>query len=196
MRKALSSSWWWLVVRGIAAIAFGILAIAWPGVTLLLLLALFAAYAIVTGGVAIIGALQNRDDRGWWLVLLLGIISVAAGVIAIFYPGITALALIIVIGVNAIFSGVLDIAMAIRLRKEIEGEWLLGLAGLVSILFGVFVIMLPGAGALALVWLISVYAIATGILFIILGFKLRSGKHEALRARGTPAGQTTEVHHG
>ena len=188
MRKALSSSWWWLVVRGLAAIVFGILAIAWPAITLLFLIALFAAYAIVTGGVATIGALNNRDDRGWWLALLLGIISVAAGVIAIFYPGITALALIIVIGVNAIFSGVLDIAMAIRLRKEIQGEWLLGLAGLLSILFGAFVIILPGAGALALVWLISVYAIATGILFIILGFKLRSSRHEALPTREARAG--------
>jgi len=183
MRKALSSSWWWLVVRGLVAIAFGILAIAWPGATLLFLIALFAAYAIVTGGVAIIGALKNRDDRGWWLVLLLGVISVAAGVIAIFYPGVTALALVIVIGVNAIFSGVLDIAMAIRLRKEIQGEWLLGLAGFLSVLFGIFAILLPGAGALALVWLISVYAIATGILFIILGFKLRASRHDALHTR-------------
>src|SRR5262245_21430016 len=183
MRKALSTSWWWLVVRGLAAIAFGILAIAWPAVTLLFLIALFAAYAILSGGVAIIGSLKNRDDRGWWLVLVFGIISVGAGIIAIFYPGITALALIIVIGVNAVFSGVLDIAMAIRLRKEIRGEWLLGLAGLVSILFGVFVILLPGAGALALIWLISVYAIATGILFIILGFKLRSHRHDPMGAR-------------
>jgi uncharacterized membrane protein HdeD (DUF308 family) len=188
VRKTLSSSWWWLVVRGLAAIAFGILAIAWPAVTLLFLLALFAAYAIVSGGVAIIGSLKNRDDRGWWLVLVFGIISVAAGVVAIFYPGITALALIIVIGVNAVFSGVLDIAMAVRLRKEIRGEWLLGLAGLVSILFGVFVILLPGAGALALIWLISVYAIATGILFIILGIKLRSSPGEPLHGREAPAG--------
>jgi len=183
MRKALARSWWWLVIRGLVAIAFGILAFAMPGVTVLLLIALFAAYTIVTGGVAVIGALNNRDDRGWWLVLLLGIVSVAAGVIAIFYPGITALVLVIVIGVNAIFSGVLDIAMAIRLRKEIEGEWLLGFAGLLSILFGVFAIALPGAGALALVWLISIYAVATGILFIILGFKLRSRRHEPMGAR-------------
>ncbi len=148
----------------------------------------FAAYAIVTGGVAIIGALKNRDDRGWWLVLLLGIVSVAAGVIAIFYPAITALALIIVIGVNAFFSGLLDIAMAIRLRKEIEGEWLLGLAGIVSILFGAFVIILPGAGALALVWLIAVYAMATGILFMVLGFRLRSSRHDLLHTPGASAG--------
>jgi len=187
MRKALCSSWWWLVVRGIAAIAFGILAIAWPALTLLFLIALFAAYAIVTGGLGIIGALSNRDDRGWWLVLLLGIVSIAAGVIAIFYPGITALALVIVIGVNAVFSGMLDIAMAVRLRKEIEGEWMLGVAGLVSILFGIFVIILPGAGALALVWLISFYAIATGILFVFLGFRLRSRRH-TLQPREARAG--------
>jgi uncharacterized membrane protein HdeD (DUF308 family) len=188
MRKALSTPWWWLVVRGLAAIAFGVLAFAWPALTLLLLIALFAAYAIVTGAAAIIGALRNRDDRGWWLVLLLGVVSLAAGVVAFFYPGITALALIIVIGVNAVCSGVLDIAMAVRLRREIQGEWLLGLAGVVSILFGVLAIALPGAGALALVWLISAYAIAIGALFVVLGFRLRSAGHGPLHGRHATAG--------
>lgn len=182
MRGALSRSWWWLVVRGVAAIGFGILALAWPGLTLLFLVALFAAYAIISGGLAVVGALRNRDQGGWWLVLVLGLVSLAAGVVSLFYPGITALVLVIVIGVNAVFSGALDIVMAVRLRKEIRGEWLLGLAGLVSLLFGVFVIAVPGAGALALVWLVSLYAIATGILFIVLGFKLRSRDGEPLGA--------------
>lgn len=188
MIETLSGSWWWLVVRGVAALAFGILAIAWPGLTLLLLIAFFAAYAIISGGLGIIGALRNRGERGWWLVLLLGVVGVAAGVIAVFFPGITALALIIVMGVNAVFSGVLDLAMAVRLRREIRGEWLLGLAGLVSILFGAFVIAVPGAGALALVWLLALYAIATGVLFVVLGFKLRSRGHEPPHGRAAWAG--------
>lgn len=107
--------------------------------------------------------------RSWWHLALRG-----AAVVTVFYPGITALAPVIVMGVNAIFSGVLDISMAIRLRKEIRGEWLLGLAGVVSILFGVLVLAFPGTGALALVWLIAFYAIVVGVLFIALGLRMRS----------------------
>lgn len=174
MRTLLSNSWWMLLVRGLAALIFGILALAWPGVTLLVVMALFAAYALVSGAGELIGALQNRKEPGWWLVLLLGLVSMAAGVIAIVYPGLTALVLAIVIGVNAIFSGVLEVTMAIRLHKEIRNEWLLALAGILSILFGAFVLVSPGAGVLALLWLIAVYAIATGVLFIVLAFRVRS----------------------
>lgn len=175
MRQLLSRSWWTLALRGAAAVIFGILALAWPGVTLLFVVALFAAYAIVAGAAALAGALRNRGEQGWWLVLLLGIVSLAAGVVAIFYPGITALALVLVIGVNAIFSGALDVSMAVRLRREIHGEWLLALAGVLSILFGAFVVIFPGAGAFALLWLIGVYAIATGVLLLLLAFRVRSG---------------------
>ena len=187
MRQLLSLSWWMLALRGLAAVIFGILALAWPGATLIVVVALFAGYAIVGGGAAVVGALQNRSDRGWWLALLLGLVSLAAGILAIFYPGITALALVLVIGVNAIFSGVLDVAMAIRLRREIQGEWLLALAGVLSILFGAFVIIFPGAGALALLWLIAVYAIALGVLLIVAGFRLRSSRRDDLhRQRAVP----------
>lgn len=178
MKRLLAQSWWMLALRGLAAVVFGVIALAWPGITLLFLVALFAAYAIVSGIAALAGAWRNRSERGWWLALLLGIVSVAAGVIAIFYPAITALVLALVIGINAIFSGVLDVSMAIRLRKEIQGEWLLGLAGVLSILFGAFVAFFPGAGALALLWLIAVYAIAIGILLIILAFRVRRSGHD------------------
>ena len=179
MKRLLSNTWWTLVLRGAAALLFGILALIWPGVTLVLLIALFAAYAILGGAAALVGAWSNRAEPGWWLPLLLGVISVAAGVIAMFYPGLTALALVLVIGVNAIFSGVLDVSMAIRLRKEIEGEWLLVLSGIVSVLFGAFVLVAPGAGALALLWLIAVYAIGSGVLLLALGFQLRSRRSAA-----------------
>ena len=176
MRQLLANSWWVLALRGLVALLFGILALLWPGVTLIFLVALFAAYAIVSGVVALAGALRNRSDRGWWLALVLGLVSVAAGILAIFYPGITALALVIVMGVNAVLSGVLEIAMAVRLRREIEGkgEWLLGLAGLVSILFGAFVLAFPGPGALALVWLVALHAMTIGILLLIAAFRLRA----------------------
>ena len=170
-------------MRGAAALVFGVLALAWPGVTLLLLVALFAAYAFVSGVATLAGALRNRSERGWWLLLLLGLAGIAAAIVTLFYPGITALVLVVVMGVNAIFGGVLDIAMAIRLRKEIRGEWLLGLAGVVSILFGVLVLAFPGAGALALVWLIAFYAIVVGVLFIALGLRMRSHAQAARQPR-------------
>lgn len=183
MRSVLARSWWHLELRGAAALVFGVLALAWPGVTLLLLVALFAAYAFVSGVATLAGALRNRSERGWWLLLLLGLAGIAAAIVTLFYPGITALVLVVVMGVNAIFGGVLDIAMAIRLRKEIRGEWLLGLAGVVSILFGVLVLAFPGAGALALVWLIAFYAIVVGVLFIALGLRMRSHAQAARQPR-------------
>lgn len=185
MTRLLSHSWWMLLLRGIAAVVFGVLAVAWPGVTLVLLIALFAAFTLVTGGAALASALRSRGEPGWGLVLLLAIVSIAAGVIAIVYPGITALVLILVIGFNAIFSGVLDIAMAVRLRKEIENEWTLALAGALSIAFGAIVVVFPGAGALALIWLIALYAVLIGALFIVLGFRVRSqGRQPGRPAHG------------
>ena len=174
MRQLLARSWWMLALQGAAAVMFGVLALAWPAVTLLFVVALFAAYAILSGGAAIVSALQNRVERGWWLPLILGLVSVAAGLIAIFYPGLTALVLVLVIGINALFTGVLELVMAVRLRKEIEGEWLLGFAGVLSILFGAFLVIFPGAGALALLWLIAAYDIVIGVLLIIAGFRLRA----------------------
>ena len=188
MDRLLSEYWWILVLRGAAALIFGVLAVLWPGVTLLVLIALFSAYAIVTGIAELVGAFRHRGAEGWWLVLLLGVVSVAAGVIAVIYPAITALVLVLVIGFNAIFSGVIDIAMAIRLRKEIRNEWLLALAGILSIVFGAMVVLVPGAGALALIWLIAAYAIVIGILFIVLGFRVRSWARSRERPpHGAPA---------
>lgn len=174
MQALFVRSWWHLALRGVVAILFGVLALAWPGATLLFLVALFAAYAVLSGIAAIAGGLRHRDERGWWLPLAFGIVSLAAGVIAIFYPGITALALVLIMGVNALIGGVLDIAMAVRLRREIQGEWLLAVAGLVSILFGVLVLAVPAAGVFALVWLVALYAIVAGVLLIATSLRLRS----------------------
>lgn len=175
MHELLMQSWWMLAVRGAIALLFGILALVWPSLTLLWLVALFAAYALLGGVVSVIGAVRNRqNDEGWWLILLLGLVSIGAGVIAIVYPGLTALVLVLVMGANALVTGVLDIATAIRLRKAIRGEWLLILSGIASVVFGVLVFLFPGAGALALVWLISVHAIVTGILLLVLAFRVRS----------------------
>jgi uncharacterized membrane protein HdeD (DUF308 family) len=175
MQELLLQAWWMLALRGAIALLFGVLAVLWPGLTLLWLVALFAAYALLSGVVSVIGAVRNRQsDEKWWLILLLGLVSIGAGVIAIVYPDLTALLLVLVMGANALVMGVLDIAIAIRLRRAIQGEWLLILSGILSVVFGVLVFLFPGAGALALVWLISTYAIVTGILLLALAFRARS----------------------
>jgi uncharacterized membrane protein HdeD (DUF308 family) len=175
MNELISRSWWMLAWLGVIAMLFAILALVWPDLTLLTLDALFAAYAISSGIMWIIGAVRHRKSgEDWWLALLLGLVSIGAGLIAILRPGITALVLVLVIGANALISGVLEIVAAIRLRKEIQGESFLILTGIVSIVFGILVFLFPGAGALALVWLISFYAAFTGALLLALAFRARS----------------------
>jgi uncharacterized membrane protein HdeD (DUF308 family) len=173
--------------RGVVALLFGVAALLMPGLTLLWLVALFAAYALLAGGISVWGAVKNRKaEDHWWLALILGLVSLGAGVIAIVHPNLTALVLVLLMGANAIATGVLDISMAVRLRKSIKGEWVLVLAGLVSIAFGVLVFLFPGAGALALVFLISFYAILSGVL--LLAAALRTKKGQAESYRGAPHG--------
>jgi uncharacterized membrane protein HdeD (DUF308 family) len=175
MNELLMRSWWMFAVRGGLAVLFGVLALLWPGMTLIVLVALFAAYALLGGGAMVIGALRNRkSDDKWWILLLLGIVSLAAGVWAVMLPELTLLVLVLVMGINALVTGVLEIALAIRLRKTIEREWMLVLAGAVSIAFGVLVLLFPAAGAFAMVWMVSFYAMLTGVLLLALAFRLRT----------------------
>jgi uncharacterized membrane protein HdeD (DUF308 family) len=175
MSDLLERSWWMLAIRGAAALLFGILAIAWPGITLIVLVAFFAAYAFITAAAYIGAGLKARGaEKSWWLLVLLGLVAVAAGGIAIFYPLVTALVLVLLMGANALVTGILDIVIAIRLRKEISNEWLLILSGVISIVFGILVFLFPGAGALALVWLVSFYAVLTGVLLLALAFRMRA----------------------
>ncbi len=191
MAVLTAPTWGMLAWRGAVALLFGVLALALPGLTLLWLVALFAAYALITGAISVVGSIRNRKDADyWWLALILGLVSVGAGVIAILHPDLTALVLVLLMGANAIVTGVLDIAIAIRLRKAIRGEWALVLAGVVAIVFGVLVFLFPGAGSLALVWLIAFYAITTGILLLAAAMRLRrasrSEYHRSPRG-GVPA---------
>jgi uncharacterized membrane protein HdeD (DUF308 family) len=180
---------WMLMLRGAIGIAFGVLAVLWPGLTLLVLVGLFAAYALLGGIVSIATAFRIQPSEGkWWLPLLLGVISVAAGIYAVFAPSVTALVLVLLMATNAILTGVLDIAMAVRLRRVLRGHWLLLLGGAVSILFGVLVIAAPGAGALALVWLISFYAILTGALLFGLGLRAWRAARQRPFQRAAAAG--------
>jgi len=160
-------------------LAFGILAAMWPGLTLMWLIALFAAYALLSGFASIAAGIENRKSHSdWWLPLLLGLVSVMAAVAAILSPTITALILVFLIGANALVGGIVDVVMAVRLRKTIQGEGFLILNGIVSILFGVFVLFFPGAGALALVWLISIYATISGILLLAVAWRVRNWTNE------------------
>lgn len=174
MNELLSKSWRSLALRGVISLVFGILAAFWPGITLLWLLVMFAAYALIQGIVSAAAAFQNRKtNRDWWLMLLWGVVGIGAGVIAFMLPNLTAVVLVLVIGATALGSGIVDIAMAIRLRKVIRGEGFLILNGIISIGFGVFVFFFPGAGALALVWMIAMYAIVSGLLLLALAWRAK-----------------------
>ena len=176
MNETLLRSWWLLAVRGAIALLFGAAAIAWPSITLVSLAALFAGFALMGGAACIFAAIRHRQfDPRWWMPLLLGVCSVAAGVTAALHPALTLLALILLAGANALVTGVLDIVVAARVRKYMKGEWLLVLSGIVSMLFGAIVLMFPlGAGALALAWMLGAYAILTGSMLLALSLQVRS----------------------
>jgi uncharacterized membrane protein HdeD (DUF308 family) len=175
MNEMLSRSWSMLALRGVIAILFGVLALTWPALTLLAFAALFAAYALLTGAVLVVGSVKSRtSNQDWWLPLMVGLVSLGTVAIATVHPGLTTLILVLVVGANALVTGVLDITTAIRLRKTIRNEGLLLLNGAVSIAFGVLVFLFPDAGALALVWLIGFYAILSGMLLLAFAVRLHA----------------------
>jgi uncharacterized membrane protein HdeD (DUF308 family) len=179
----LTQNWWALVIRGIFALIFGILAFVLPGITLRALVLLFGAYAIVDGLFAIVASMDAKGtEKKWWALLIEGILGIAVGVMTFMWPGVTALTLLYLIGFWAIATGVFEIAEAIKLRKIIKHEWLLALAGVASIVFGAFLFAFPGAGALAVVWWIGAYAIFFGVMMISLGLRLR-GRERAFEER-------------
>ena len=175
MLRAMQNNWWMLVGRGIVAVLFGVLALLLPGITLTVLVLLFGAYVLVDGGINIYSAIQQRDSNDrWWLGLIEGAVGVLVGIGTLIVPGITALALLFVIAFWAVVTGGLEVYAAYRLREEIKHEWLLGLSGILSISFGVLLVLAPGSGALALAWLIGMYAILFGVMLILLGVNLRN----------------------
>ncbi|MFM9433981.1 uncharacterized membrane protein HdeD (DUF308 family) [Janthinobacterium sp. CG_23.3] len=174
---ALMQSWWIAALRGAIAVCFGVFALAMPGVTLISLVAVFAVYAMLAGAVAVAGALRCRKQADdWWILLLSGVVSSVAGLLATLHPALTVLALVVVIGVNALVTGVLDIVLAVRLRKVIGGEWLLILGAATSLVFGLLILAYPGAGALALVWMIGACALLTGTLYLALAYRVYAGR--------------------
>jgi uncharacterized membrane protein HdeD (DUF308 family) len=171
----LVRNWWLVVLRGVAALIFGLLTVAYPIASLTVLILFFGAYALIGGAFTIAAAVSNRrGERRWVAMLVSGLLSVIIGGITFFMPAVTGFALLYLIAAWALVTGLAEIVVAIRLRKLITGEWLLILAGILSVAFGVILVLFPGAGALALALWIGAYATLFGILLIALGFRLRS----------------------
>jgi uncharacterized membrane protein HdeD (DUF308 family) len=176
MLSTLMSRYWWvLLLRGALAIVFGIVALGYPGMTLASLVLAFAFFAFVDGIANVCyGIAGRKDNESWWVLLLEGLLGIAFGIITFQAPAITALLLLLYIGFWAMATGVLRIVVALRLRHEIEGEWWLVLGGLVSILFGMSVIARPGAGAIAVLTVMGLWSIVTGIFLALASFKVKS----------------------
>ena len=182
MITSLAQNWWTFTLRGVFAVLFGILAFVAPGATLTTLVWVFGFFAILNGAFALYAAWNLRSFDRWWVFLLEGLLSIAAGVIAFVYPGAAALAFLSIIAAWAILVGILQIVAAIRLRQEIDNEWSLGLGGLLSVVFGVLLVVWPRSGLVAISWIIGIYAIAFGVMLIMLGSRLR-GLNKTIQQR-------------
>jgi uncharacterized membrane protein HdeD (DUF308 family) len=186
LSRLMLGYWWVLLLRGVLGILFGMVACAWPGMVLGTLVFLFGAFAFVDGIFSVYHAFSGRKEHEhWWVLLLEGLLGIAFGMITFQAPGITATVLILYIAFWAMATGVLRIILAVRLRKEIEGEWWMALAGLAGIFFGVSMVARPGAGAIAVLWLIGTWAIVVGVFLVLLSFKVKKagGKLEEIKER-------------
>jgi uncharacterized membrane protein HdeD (DUF308 family) len=178
--KTLSEAWWLFLLRGVAAIIFGVLAFFWPGITLLTLVLFYGAFMLVDGlfalGAAIVG--KASTSRRWWLAVA-GVLGIGIGVMTFMWPGVTLLVLLLFIAGWAFAMGVMQIIGAIQLRKEIDNEWLLILSGALSVVFGIAIVVAPVAGAVALIWMMAFYTILFGAILIGFSFRLKKYKDRA-----------------
>jgi uncharacterized membrane protein HdeD (DUF308 family) len=173
--QVVRRNWWLLALRGVFAIIFGLIALFAPRIALLAFILVFAVYALVNGIIAVYTAIQERGSLSrWGWVLFEGILSIIAGIVAIVYPGLTALVLLYIVASWAIVTGILEIVAAFAIRGFASREWMLALAGILSIIFGIILFIRPGAGLLSILWLVGIYAIVYGILFIVRAFQLRA----------------------
>jgi uncharacterized membrane protein HdeD (DUF308 family) len=169
-------NWWLLALRGLVAVLFGMLAFMWPGATLITLVWLFGAFALVNGVLSLVLAAKTKGYPKVGSLILGGLLGILAGLLAFVMPGITALGLLILIAAWAIVTGIMELVAAVRLRKIINNEWLLVLAGIASVVFGILLLFQPAAGALVLIWWIGAWALLSGILLMILAFRMRNWK--------------------
>jgi uncharacterized membrane protein HdeD (DUF308 family) len=179
MLHALAKNWWVFLLRGVFATLFGALTFVWPGVTLVTLVLFYGAFALADGVLAIIAAATGGGSQPRWWLAIVGIAGIAAGVLTFLWPGMTALVLLLFIAGWAIATGAMQIVGAVKLRKEIDNEWFLIAGGVLSVIFGLVLLGQPGAGALALIYAIGIYAIVYGILQVSLSLRLRKHIHAA-----------------
>jgi uncharacterized membrane protein HdeD (DUF308 family) len=177
MDMVLARNWWALAVRGILAVLLGLVAFALPGVFLASLVWLFGAYCLVDGVFAIVAGLRaaQRHER-WWPLALEGLVDITVGVVTLLLPAAAVLALLYLVSAWSIITGVFRISAAVRLRRQIRGEWLLILNGVLSVLFGVAIVVYPAVGLVTVVWIIGMYAILFGIILLALALRLRGGR--------------------
>lgn len=175
MIRTLSNNWWVFVVRGLSAIIFGVLALIWPGLTLFALVLFFGAYVLADGIFQSYSAITRHEEFDhWWLILLEGLFGIGFGVLTLAWPGITGLVLLILIASWAFVTGILEIAAAIQLRKEIKNEWLLAFSGVISIVLGILMVIWPANSAVVIALMIGIYALLFGIALVVLGFRLKN----------------------
>ncbi len=163
-----------LVVRAVLAVAFGLVALLWPGLTLLALAIVFGVYAILAGVAIVVEAVRHRGRHRWWLGLLSGLVSVAAGVVALIWPGLTALVLATLVGIWAVVTGIAEIVRAVRLRRAGGRIWLLALAGVLSVIAGIVILLWPAAGAIGLAMVLGIFALIYGAVLGALAVLLRA----------------------
>jgi uncharacterized membrane protein HdeD (DUF308 family) len=181
LAESLSRYWWMTLLRGVLWILFGIVLFTRPFLSLVTLTLLFGAFVFADGIMHVVHAFGGRrENERWWVTLLTGLCGIAVGILTFLNPGVTAFALLLYIAIWAIVTGLFEIISAVRLRQEIEGEFWLILAGLLSVAFGVLLLARPGAGALSVVWLIGGYAVAFGVVLIVLAFEARGYVHRAV----------------
>lgn len=174
MIHQLAKYWWLVVLRGVLAVLFAVLAFLWPAITLSILVIFLGAYLFVDGIFTLVHGFRiMKTDSHWWALVLEGLVGIVAGLIALFSPGITALFLVVLVGIWSLLTGILEIVLAIRLRKEINNEWMLVLAGVLSIIFGILLFMQPLTGVVVISWWLGFYALFFGIFLISVGVRLR-----------------------
>ena len=184
MLKLLQRASWTVALRGLVAVAFGVVLFAWPNITLDVLVKAFGIYALVEGAVVVLGSLLHRREHSDWpTLMLIGLFSVAVGVFMFAQPKLTELAFLYLVAARALVIGVLDIGVGTQLRRDLRDEWLVFLSGIVSVVFGAWVFANPADGAVALVWLVSIYAVIHGGLLMAFAVRarglLREAQHQA-----------------
>lgn len=169
----LAKNWWLVLLRGLVAVAFGFVAMTWPGITLIVLAICYGAYALTDGIIALIAACAGGTIAPRWWLVLVGLLGLAAGIVTLMYPGLTAVVMLNLLAIWCVVRGVFEIVGAITLRKEIDNVWMLVLSGVLSILVGIFLLAQPGVGLMVLLWTLGAFGIAFGLLLIGFAFRLR-----------------------